>query len=432
MTAHREVVTITVKPGVGGHLLEFKATKKTIKPVEVTLPGDKLETARSEVAYALERFMDEVTNELRPDHERVVRALRELHRRMFSIGGGLMKQGSTGMAEIRKLFVQAWPSWKNPSARVPLVIVQVEDKNGIAEDVNYFPFELLPVFDHREVDGIADRIGLVKYARRFLGSTCAVRRTRGRLGDGKNLPSSPLLLTLLHHAGLPGAALETEFFDGARPHVDVDGPWPQPGLSEDDVVNGVVNVLFDPRRRVLAKPNGDPVQIHHFACHCETWGASVDYALVLAGEDEEDRLVALHRLDSGYGDRLQDLEEHGSASKTRTDGALVFLNACGSAFMDPARVTSFPQWFLRNGHRGVIGTETVIPDEVAAHYARCFYRELLTGTSLGSALVKARLHLLSEFGNPLGLLYVLYADPHITVEDPVPLGVFEKGSRREI
>jgi hypothetical protein len=63
----------------------------------------------------------------------------------------------------------------------------------------------------------------------------------------------------------------------------------------------------------------------------------------------------------------------------------------------------------------VIGTETLVPDVVAARFAEFFYKKLLTEQPLGTALVLVRRKLLEEFLNPLGLLYVLYADPDLTV-----------------
>ena len=56
-----------------------------------------------------------------------------------------------------------------------------------------------------------------------------------------------------------------------------------------------------------------------------------------------------------------------------------------------------------------------MPDLVAAVYARSFYGALLSGRTVGAALVTARQELLHEFGNPLGLLYVLYGDPDIRI-----------------
>jgi hypothetical protein len=44
------------------------------------------------------------------------------------------------------------------------------------------------------------------------------------------------------------------------------------------------------------------------------------------------------------------------------------------------------------------------------------------------ALVLARRYLLTKFRNPLGLLYVLYGDSSITVDQPIPQEVLDGGA----
>ena len=68
----------------------------------------------------------------------------------------------------------------------------------------------------------------------------------------------------------------------------------------------------------------------------------------------------------------------------------------------------------------VVGPETLVPDKTAAEYARHFYRALFGRRTLGEAVVLARRDLLAERGNPLGLLYVLYGDPDVTIDKPIP------------
>lgn len=71
------------------------------------------------------------------------------------------------------------------------------------------------------------------------------------------------------------------------------------------------------------------------------------------------------------------------------------------------------QILLRQGVRGVVTTECLVPDAVAAAFTRLFYPLLLDGEEIGDALLGARKSLLgSPFCNPLGLLYTLYAVPH--------------------
>jgi CHAT domain-containing protein len=175
----------------------------------------------------------------------------------------------------------------------------------------------------------------------------------------------------------------------------------------DSTVAVLGSVLYDPHRRFLDADAGRELQIQHFACHGSAEHADpARYELTLAGGAKERWPIPLAELDNDFDQR--------------TDGVprvrpLVFLNACGSAHIDPVRMYSWPHWFLQNGHRGVIGTETLVPDVVAARFSEWFYEQLLALQPLGAAMVVARRRLLHEFMNPLGLLYVLYADPDLTV-----------------
>jgi len=99
---------------------------------------------------------------------------------------------------------------------------------------------------------------------------------------------------------------------------------------------------------------------------------------------------------------------------------MVVLNACASSKTDPLTAASFPRWFLRNGHRAFVGTEVNVPDAVAGAFGECLYGRLLQGRRLGEAIVCARRDLLRDFSNPLGLLYAMYGDTELEVEEKKP------------
>jgi hypothetical protein len=98
---------------------------------------------------------------------------------------------------------------------------------------------------------------------------------------------------------------------------------------------------------------------------------------------------------------------------------LVFANACQTSTIQPGAAASFPEIILKNGNTGFIGTETVVPDEVACEFAKCFYENLLHGNTLGDSVMNARYELLRRYHNPLGILYVFYAEPDMRVRKPV-------------
>jgi hypothetical protein len=314
----------------------------------------------------------------------------------------LAPNGAVDARRLRLLLETAFPQWET-SDEVPLI--QVEGPT------DGFPFEMLPLFG----DGLPGREDVQRTARRFLAFSAAVWRVppvpgrRGGATSGQRLVTKgPLPLSLFWFQPMRGARDEHDYFAGRETLVELAGPWPKPKMDEDEVLDRLGAVLFDPSLRFPPDETGRELLIQHFACHCDTAGDEpAYYELELAGGPDESCSIRLGELGAGFDARQRDL--------TYRQRPLVFLNACGSAHADPWRVYSWPQWFLANGHRGVIGTETLVPDRAAARFSRFFYDELLGGTPLGAALVRARRRLLAECLNPLGILYVLYADPDITI-----------------
>jgi CHAT domain-containing protein len=98
-----------------------------------------------------------------------------------------------------------------------------------------------------------------------------------------------------------------------------------------------------------------------------------------------------------------------AASDVRDDMPLVFLNACGTAIMDPAVASSFVKVFCDNNNRCIIATTSNVPDRIAASISRYFYQQLFTGVEVGSALHSAKWRLLQDHRNPLGIVYCIYA-----------------------
>jgi CHAT domain len=193
--------------------------------------------------------------------------------------------------------------------------------------------------------------------------------------------------------------------------IDVDGPWPGPGVSSEDVIERLIDALFDPERRLASQPNpGTPIQVQHFSCHCRTDNQTDSgYALILGGPGQE-RSVTLGDIGTGFRQRNQRL---GPIDGPRS---LIIANACGSAKIDKESRRSFQRWFLNNHHRGFVGTEIDVPVDLAADFGVQLYREVLDSKPLGEAVVRARRWLLTERRSPLGLLYVLYGDPDLTIQ----------------
>ena len=71
------------------------------------------------------------------------------------------------------------------------------------------------------------------------------------------------------------------------------------------------------------------------------------------------------------------------------------------------------------GFTGFIGTETVMPNDIAAEFSIKFYERLIKGDSIGEAILLTRWDMLGVYHNPLGLMYTLVAEPEIRVRSPV-------------
>jgi len=100
---------------------------------------------------------------------------------------------------------------------------------------------------------------------------------------------------------------------------------------------------------------------------------------------------------------------------------LLFANGCQSArtsawSVDPARQHAFfglVNAFLLSGTRHYVGTSWEIPDEPGRCFALSFYRHLMAGATVGSAVAHARNHLIETYGEAqiVWASYVLYGDP---------------------
>jgi hypothetical protein len=101
--------------------------------------------------------------------------------------------------------------------------------------------------------------------------------------------------------------------------------------------------------------------------------------------------------------------------------ALIFANACQSARTGPhaaraavqAHMFDMANAFLLSGVKHYLGTFWEIPDAQSAHFALSFYEGLLSGGSVGAAVLAARRSSVARFGEETIIWagYLLYGDP---------------------
>ncbi|MGK5533139.1 CHAT domain-containing protein [Streptomyces sp. URMC 129] len=396
-------VTVRVQRTAGGIRVEFRARNGT-PAFRTTLasPG-ALEQARSELDAGLFRLKDAVPPLAAeaPELHEVFDVLHRLGRRLFFLTFGLRPDVIQGLVDFWK---RALPFGRNPA--LPPLVECLGDKE------TFLPLEYLPL--HRLDPGppITGPGDFLRACQALVGFSCLVRRTMlpAPLPNGLELHTGPdglLPLRYLHHEQLAGAKEELAWFaSAAADRVRVEGPYPDGG----DGRPGLPEQLYDPRLQLDGGRRELPDQIQHFACHCYAGlNEPLDNEIELRGSGQDVRL--------SLGTLAEDLVGLGASLGRRSFALpLVVMNACGSARMHAASVLSFPYVFLMNGNRGFVGSETEVPDDVAAAFSKALYeRFLLRQLPLGRSLLEARRHLLQTYSNPLGIVYSSYADPQLRV-----------------
>src|SRR5262249_51074184 len=93
---------------------------------------------------------------------------------------------------------------------------------------------------------------------------------------------------------------------------------------------------------------------------------------------------------------------------------LVILNGCSTAAVEPKYALNLVDAFVRGAlASGVIGTEITVFESFATLFADEFFNRFLGHEdSVGEAVRRARLSILAT-GNPLGLVYIVYAAPRL-------------------
>jgi len=114
---------------------------------------------------------------------------------------------------------------------------------------------------------------------------------------------------------------------------------------------------------------------------------------------------------------------------TATMPALVFSNACQSARTEEWTLRAYfedeifglANAFLLAGVRHYVGTFWEISDEPSSRFALRFYRNLLSGMTIGEAMRRSRLALIEQYGEEtiIWASYVLYGDPTSNYRDQI-------------
>jgi hypothetical protein len=353
------------------------------------------------------RRLDGIIAELRLDGQRRVAAERAGDLLNMIADAGLtflayvLDDPHGDFEKLTTFLLRACPTWRNRRAPTPLMHVVVDSDD-------YFPWEMLPLFGVADHCATPDQLALEQSALRFVGFASVVeRRYPYHSTDGEFLESwERLPVRLVYDATYSGAKDELGFFRAMGHGFWLKGPYPLD--ISDTSAPTLAQQLNDPRLGVDGTADAVADQVVHFACHCEA--ARHDPSTMAYRLADEKERVKVIRLDDLLRDLMLLARKNSDRQRWQRDRPLVFLNACGTAAMDPASAASLLKPFHDNRNRGIIGTAANVPDRSAAHVSKSFYTCLLTQPiSVGAAIHEAKWRLLQERGNPLGLLYSLHA-----------------------
>jgi len=375
------------------------------------------------------------------DAQRALRFLDEVHRLGCEL---LFKLAYKKLHELTSRINEALEQkqcLEPPTALAPVIEV---DAPGM-----FFPLEILPLLGTSwpEFDAKVEPADLFHCARLFVGMSAVVRRLGDpddRLDQDNVLVSKPRLpIKFFHHASLPGAGEELNFFRTKADQVALQGPWPfdepeappkpvgflgrlwgakpaEPAVDPEEqrardrkLADDMTGFLMAPHRRFDGTEHSPPDQILHFSCHCGRAAEPGDYSLQLKSTANKSFAV-----------RIGDIQGLIVRKRAPAVGAkvpsfpLVFLNACASGVTQAYDFASFESLFAATKHRGLIATQTAVPDRFASRFAELFYHSLFRYQTVGQSLHEARWEMLHLYSNPLGLLYNVYGNPDLQIEDP--------------
>lgn len=100
---------------------------------------------------------------------------------------------------------------------------------------------------------------------------------------------------------------------------------------------------------------------------------------------------------------------------------LVFVNGCHTVNVEPENAVELVSGFIETaGASAVVGTEITIFEQLATEFGESFLSDFLVlRNELGRTIRNARLRLLSNSLNPLGLVYVPFGLADLRISDPV-------------
>jgi len=392
---------------------------RTVSDVTTEFASDQLLALRREVRRGLDIFRRTFAGQV-VNKKVAERALEDFHatgrtilHRLYGNNFAELDRASKACRAACGLPGQ-WESSPLPcdarAAKPRLILIDTRSQDGIAP-------ELLPFLNPLPPDYAADPNRFGRIARDFLGFAAIIHRAAPTLAPLELDNTTQLPLRIFRHKGLNAAASMPDFFrrDGL---FELDCEWPRRQSDPNDATR-LAELLWRGRTGAAGEVRKRPIQIHHFACHCDAHPQSGRSELRFKGDGFP--YIGETSIDVvDLKGRLSDFQLKSFQNGDLASRPLVFLNACGTADGDPDALTSLPKVFESPFFLGVIATQCPVPDWFATDFSKRFYERLLSGSSVGQALFDARWEMMMKRRNPFGLIYTLYAPPNMKVSRAIP------------
>jgi len=295
---------------------------------------------------------------------------------------------------------------ENPNPEIPGQVIDV-----ITECGTHLPLESMPLFG--TIDELNDPEAVLKGIQRVMPAYRSVIRHVKPSDDRGSTP--PLQASwrcpsvrFFQHVHLPGMHFETRDLGVLQKSgkLSVAFVFPQRGFKPNHVwpeLDLAERLVCNHPTTPFPRDNSPPI-ICHFSCHLSQ--SVTDSVLQMRGRFAlRAREYSLEQL---RGARAQ-------LGRVVVAPALVFLNTCRSGVADRRAQTSAVEVLSFYEPSCLIGTLADLPDLTAALFSRYFYRTLFDGSSVGDALRAARLQLLDDNRNALGMLYTSYFGEDVTM-----------------
>jgi hypothetical protein len=318
-------------------------------------------------------------------------------------------------SELMRLLRNLVPDW---GQRERPLRIEVRHTARGADLAAVIPFEILPLFDLTQPKVPATKPDCSVLASRFLGMSGVIaRQPRTRVPTQYILQRDPDLgkvrVSAYCNWSLGGVADEMEHLDDLNRDFHVNQKWPTANLPGEEAAGELARHLFGS----APMQQGGPTQIHHFACHYGWSDALDDEAFVFSAPSDNGRVsrdMASVVIDRGMLNQcrltLAAAEPH---AVRRENGPLAVLNACGTGEFHLSEREPLAWWLLGSGFGAVLGTETRVPDRVAARFSQFLYGHLGREMALGEAVRAARWDMLEKLNSPIGLFFTLHGRPEL-------------------